>query len=589
MSIFSKVFGKKKTIDTTHQPQANAHQQQAAQNLGPNEQANAFDGFEVVNDIVPDGTPVADVYLNVDTESKSRSHMTLGELIDCNVGHTWLSVKPLNGELPADLNAMVQPATRTLIDAHGETAMGFWPVEVREKRTHGKKLTEKKAEENADENAKNKAEVEIRKAKGLTAGSGTISREEAVNYELHGTAFGRDTDGRVEEPDDAHKPKGRKVFRLTRKQFRDMYRYIDAHRNHKYNLYTYNCTTFAAHALRAGGQTVPMEGMTMPTSLYEAMYKEAKQHEKDARKAKRRNQNIGESSVQLLKLSEGEVHRKKGKAKEGPNGKDVRVKGVEKFDMPMFTDPAEVLLKKALNAEEIDEGDKSLFVQFFFKDSHLRSIDAVKALTEEAVKINLISEGDRKELIEFYEQGYNLIQNPRVITSPPALFYDYMIKILDVMPSAEVAASLFDGKQLSPEHELNKLSQRVLWNAMLSGKSGEEFEHYIEPIRDLTFMEALTTPLVDGFKLALSHYKTHLKRSDLNRVRYLTSTVFQNDPCIHDAVYDYYKNYYNHRIKQHIMTAQDVQDAHEFGDVTQIQRVLDSYPKIERALQKSNP
>ena len=71
MSVFSKVFGKKRTVDTTHPNHAQAQQPQAALQQGPNEQANAFDGFEILDHATPDGAPVADVYLNVDTESKS--------------------------------------------------------------------------------------------------------------------------------------------------------------------------------------------------------------------------------------------------------------------------------------------------------------------------------------------------------------------------------------------------------------------------------------------------------------------------------------------------------------------------------------
>ncbi len=587
MSLFSKVFGKKKTVDTSHPHQAQAQHQQAAAQAGPNEQANAFDGFEVVNDIIPDGTPVADVYLNVDTESKSRSHMTFGELMDSNVGHTWLTIKPLGGQLPADLNEMVQPQTRTLVEAHGETAMGFWPVSVRHQRTEGKKISEEKAQENAYENARLKAELALRNAKGFTGGSGTITREEAPNYEMHSTMIGKDTAGRVEEPDDAHTPKGRKIYRITRKQFRNMYRYIDAHRNHKYNLYSYNCTTFAAHALQAADQNVPMEGMTMPTSLYEAMYKEAKQHAKDAEKAKKRHQAIAKSSVELLKLKEGEAHRKKGKSKEGPNGKDVRVKGVDKFEMPMFTDPAEVILKKVVDANEVTEDDKSLFVQHLFKDGHLRTLDGVKAITEEAVKHALIAKGDRDEIVAFYEKGYHLVEDPRAFTTTPELFYDYMSKILNAVPTPDVLTALFDGRALSPEHELNKLCQRVLWNALLSDKTGDDYKNYIMPLNYLVFMEGITTPMVEAFKLAMTHYMNNRKRGDLNRVMHLTSKVFLNDERIRDVVVDYYLKYYDDKITNYLLRDEDFADARAFYEETQIPRVQESLATIERELEVS--
>ena len=587
MSLFSKVFGKKKTVDTSHANQAQ-QPQQAAQNQGPNEQANAFDGFEVVNDIVPDGTAVADVYLNVDTESKSRSHMTAKELVwDNSVGHTWLTIKPLNGQLPDDLNQMVQPQTRTLVEAHGETAMGFWPLVVRHKRTEGKKLSESKRADNIYENDKLKAELSIRRAKGYTGGSGTILPEEAANYDLNSTAIGRDTAGRVEEPDDTHTPKGRKVYRITRKQFRDMYRYIDAHRTHKYNLYTYNCTTFAAHALKAAGQNVPMEGMTMPTSLYEAMYKEAKKHQKDAEKAKKRHQQVQPSSVQLLKLEEGEAHRKKGKSKEGPNGKDVRVKGVDKFNIPMYTDQAEVILKKVADAQAVTDDDKSLFIQYMFQNCSKRTLDGVIALTDEAARLHLITKGDVKDIVSFYMKDYHLIEDVRFITTSPELFHDYLIKILNVVPDAAVMTSLFDGKSLSPEHDLNKLCQRVIWNALQCDKTGDEFSEYVLPLNYVTFMDAMTKPMIDSFNLAVNHFMTHRTRGDLNRVMTITSRVFMNEERVLDIAKTYYTAYYNYKAQHFLLTDDDLADAQLFGQETQIPAVLASYEKIRQDLEIS--
>ncbi|MBQ9243419.1 MAG: hypothetical protein IJ165_09375 [Proteobacteria bacterium] len=399
MSIYSKLFGKKKTVDTSSAHQA--QQVPVAAGNGPNAQAQMFNDFMVVNE-PGDGAAVADVYLNVDTESKSRSHMTTMELFAGNVGHTWLTIKPLNGALPEDLNALVQPQTRSLVEAHGESPVGFWPVDVRERRTEGKKISEEKGEKRAAENARVRAEVAIRNDKGYSQGSGTILKEQAPEYVRHDIMSGRDTAGRVEEPDDAHKPKGRKVYRINRRQFRDMYRYIDAHRTHKYNLFSYNCTTFAAHALQAAGQNVPMEGMTMPTSLYEAMYKEAKQHEKDAQKARRRNRQVGASSVQLLKLAEGEAHRKKGKGKEGEGGKKVRVKGVETFDLPMFTDDAEITLRRVEMSGEVTEDDKNEFAQLLFRDAPKRTLDAVKDYAAEAMKLGLMTKGEHDSVIKFY-------------------------------------------------------------------------------------------------------------------------------------------------------------------------------------------
>ncbi|MBQ1265817.1 MAG: hypothetical protein IIY06_03495 [Proteobacteria bacterium] len=200
----------------------------AAANHGPNAQANMYNDFEII-EAASDAQQVAEVYLNVDTETKNRSSSTMGELLHNQVGHTWLSIKPIGGQLPEELYNLVEPVTRTLIDSHGETAVGFWPLLTREKRTNGKKMSDATSAKNIEENAGLKAELSVRTQKGYTQGSGTITREQAQNHSLHSVEIGRDTDGRVEEPDDTHTPKGRKVYRITRKQFRDMYRYIQTH------------------------------------------------------------------------------------------------------------------------------------------------------------------------------------------------------------------------------------------------------------------------------------------------------------------------------------------------------------------------
>ena len=586
MSIFSKVFGKKKTVDTAQQNQQQQQQQQAAA-AGHNEQANAFDGFEIVNDILPDGAPVADVYLNVDTESKSRSHMTLKDLVwDHNVGHTWLTIKPIRGQLPPDLDAMVQPATRSLVAAHGETAMGFWPIEVREKKTDGKKMSEETSTQNAEANDMLAAELQVRQAKGFTNGGGTILRADAQNYNIHSVAFGKDTDGRVEEPDDAHKPKGRKIYRITRKQFRNMYRYINAHRNHKYNLYSYNCTTFAAHALKAADQSVPMEGMTMPTSLYEAMYKEAKKHAKAEEKAKKRGQKIDKSSVQLLQLAEGESHRKKGKTKEGPNGKDVRVKGVKEFNMPLFTDPAEMLLKKMENSGGAADGDKGLFFKLIFNNSHLRSIDAACALAEEAKTAGIIFEGERKDIVDFYIKGYNLIRDPRTLTSTPDTFCDYMQKFVNLMPSAEDLSSLMN-EELAPEYNIDNLILLLVQHIMACDKTGEDFEHYIEPLLWISGSDPLPEAFVKAYLAVVPKLHNKIRPSDLNRVKILTAFIYGNEPRAQAVMLDYYNEYFNYRIENHLLTDQDLADARAFGEATQNADVISSYERIERELEVS--
>ena len=589
MGVFNKVFGKKKTVDTTRANQANAQQQQQAVQNGPNEQANAFDGFEIMNEI-PDGTPVADVYLNVDTESESRSHMNFKEMaIDGSVGHTWLSIKPIGGQLPADLTAMVQPQTRALVDAHGETAMGFWPIMMRQQATTGKFLNTEERRANFDKNERLRAEMDIRQDKGFTHGSGTIMSEQAPQYDLHHVITGRDTDGRVEEPDDAHTPKGRKIYRITRKQFREIYRYIDAHRTHKYNLYTYNCTTFAAHALRAAGLSVAMSGMTMPTSLYEAMYKEAKAYEKAKARAKKHNEPIGPASVQLLKLAEGEVHRDRGDGKAGPHGKKVRVKGVERFDMPMYTDQAEIVLRRVVNSGERPTGrDKSEFAQELFRNAHRRSADAASEYAQKAFVIGLVSIEQRDSIRYFYGHGFHLVEDPTIFTAYPQTYADYFLTLKSAMPNLGSLQNLMDGNTLSPKHDLNELAKATVRNVFKTDKEvGGAFEALVKPMQSLFLVEP-TAQLVKETFLECIRNNKRIARADLKRTQYLMMAFSGNRAEYKDAAKEYLKGYFNYRITNHILTQQDYNDLLEFGMATGMNEMIQPWlAKMQYGVNKS--
>ncbi len=571
MGLYSKIFGKKKTVDTA-QPQP-IQQNVAAANHGPNAQANMYNDFEII-EAASDAQQVAEVYLNVDTETKSRSSSTMGELLHNQVGHTWLSIKPIGGQLPEDLYNLVEPVTRTLIDSHGETAVGFWPLLTREKRTNGKKMSDATSAKNIEENARLKAELSVRTQKGYTQGSGTITREQAQNHSLHSVEIGRDTDGRVEEPDDTHTPKGRKVYRITRKQFRDMYRYIQTHRTHKYNLYSYNCTTFADHALKAAGQTVNIVGKTMPTSLYEGLYREAKAHEKAAQKAKKRGQTIGKSDVELLKLAEGESHRKRGKDKEGPDGKKVRVKGVDNFEMPMFTDMAEISLKKIADSHEVAEVDKSEFAQLMFVNGERRTLDAVKAYADEAKKINLLSKAEHDAVIKFYTNGFNVLNDLTVLTQSPELFDEYMTLVYQTMPNDETFSTLMDGSSWSKSHNASELTKKLMWNILYTPKTvGGGFENFVDPIFSIASILPIRDDLMEGMKNAILNY-SHYRDIDLYRIQYLIKTFFLGEDNVKQAAKQYFKQYFKKRIEKHVLNPKMYQDAVKFVEEAGMSEII---------------
>ena len=115
---------------------------------------------------------------------------------------------------------------------------------------------------------------------GYTPGAGA-SKDPAHR----GFAFDRSVPGRVEEPDRAHQNdiKIRKEYELTYGQVDAMLKYVNESRNKDYNLYRYNCTTFAVEAVKAAGQTAPsgaVLGVCFPNALYKELYQKRQQDER---------------------------------------------------------------------------------------------------------------------------------------------------------------------------------------------------------------------------------------------------------------------------------------------------------------------
>ena len=115
---------------------------------------------------------------------------------------------------------------------------------------------------------------------GYTPGAGA-SQDPAHR----GFAFDKSVPGRVEEPDRAHQKdiKIRKEYDLTYGQVDALLKYVNESRNKDYNLYRYNCTTFAVEAVKAAGQTAPSGsflGVCFPNALYKELYQNRQQDER---------------------------------------------------------------------------------------------------------------------------------------------------------------------------------------------------------------------------------------------------------------------------------------------------------------------
>lgn len=223
-------------------------------------------------------TPVAKLKLHSDTETVDRTKLSMKELMGAQVGHSWVSLEyndPTN--VPDDIN----PRTKALLEA-GYASFGFWPLI---NRTGDFTLPER-----------NQQFVDA----GLTPGSGTSDNPEHRGFSLNPFKW---VPGRVEEPDLAHQPKGTIEYSLNMEELKKMLGYVEGKRDANYNLYRYNCTTFAVDAVKAAGKDAPggsMLGVCLPNALYKDMYE---------------RQQEGDSSVTLAPLAEGERNGPEAKKK----------------------------------------------------------------------------------------------------------------------------------------------------------------------------------------------------------------------------------------------------------------------------------
>lgn len=212
---------------------------------------------------------VAKLVLHADTETANRSELTIAELQQALVGHSWVSLRYNNH---ASIPRTIPNPTQTLLRSGG-TAFGFWPLVFR-----GLDFSE---------------QAQNRMDRGHTPGTGTSTNPDHQGFSLSPL---KNVPGRVEEPDTAHSPKASKEYDLTQTQVDDMLKYVQSKRHANYNLYTFNCTTFAAKCVESAGQTAPSGttlGICLPNALYRDLYQMRKK---------------GDASVAIASLGPGERH-----------------------------------------------------------------------------------------------------------------------------------------------------------------------------------------------------------------------------------------------------------------------------------------
>jgi hypothetical protein len=208
---------------------------------------------------LPVQPPVAELDLNADVETVDRTDITLQELKNANVGHAWITLRYLD---PAAVPGTLDLLTRNLLTKNGAAPMGFWPlihrsVEWTPGTTHAKVIQDRLKE-------------------GYTPGAGASANRTHTGFSFNPMTS---VPGRVEEPDTAHAPKGTKTYTLSQPKVDSLMQWVGTKRNAAYNLYNFNCTSFAVGAVRAAQCEPPsatlsgmsMTGVTLPNALYKSI------------------------------------------------------------------------------------------------------------------------------------------------------------------------------------------------------------------------------------------------------------------------------------------------------------------------------
>jgi hypothetical protein len=213
--------------------------------------------------------PVAKLKLHADTETTNRSNLGFKELYEARVGHSWVSLEYTDRKkIPKSISEPTQGLLKS-----GSTAFGFWPLVTRA----GDFTTEEQQ----------------RIDHGQTPGAGASNNPAHRGFSMNPL---KNVPGRVEEPDTAHTPKGTKEYDLTQAQVGSLISYVNSKRSANYNLYTFNCTTFAVESIRSAGQVAPSGsswGICLPNALYKDLYQMKKR---------------GDKSVTVAPLESGERH-----------------------------------------------------------------------------------------------------------------------------------------------------------------------------------------------------------------------------------------------------------------------------------------
>lgn len=208
---------------------------------------------------------VATLRLLTFTETLNPNFLTLRNLRNAQVGHTWLE---LSYDDPEEVPEDIGPPTRDLLSGDG-TAFGFWPLV---NRTAG-------LDPDSAEYASVLGDAPERQSRGFTPGRG-LTEEQLGGFSTE--VFASFVPGRVEEPDDSHKgdETATQEFWLSEAEASSLMRYVNSKRSAPYSLFKYNCTTFAIEAVQAAGHSAPSAsvlGVKLPNALRRELFTQEKE------------------------------------------------------------------------------------------------------------------------------------------------------------------------------------------------------------------------------------------------------------------------------------------------------------------------
>jgi hypothetical protein len=197
-------------------------------------------GGDVTN--TKDSRPVATLSIHSDIDT---TDFGISDLRNGQVGHSWVSLIWDNQNTISSSIATKYPKHYKYL-SKGSSPFGFWPrmFELYNEAT----------------------DTWI-----------NLPPDERTGYSTN--PFSSYVKGQVVHPDTIHTPKATQEYKITEKEAINVMNYAESKKNADYSVYYFNCTTFAADAVKSAGKTPPSSttlGVAYPNKLYDSIKKNQK-------------------------------------------------------------------------------------------------------------------------------------------------------------------------------------------------------------------------------------------------------------------------------------------------------------------------